>query len=138
MRGSTWKKIAGWWALWALVIGVWLSLHGQADACSYSPVYAELLTDRVAPRGVVVVRVSCVETTYCETATPEIRVGQGDDALPGAVELLRGESGETEGVLLARCPRGVAVADGEERPQVRVQDGVPIRSGRLGFFVDPV
>ncbi|NRA95544.1 MAG: hypothetical protein HRU14_04975 [Planctomycetes bacterium] len=54
------------------------------------------------------------------------------------VELLRGESGETEGVLLARCPRGVAVADGEERPQVRVQDGVPIRSGRLGFFVDPV
>lgn len=54
------------------------------------------------------------------------------------VEVLRGESGETAGLLLARCPRGVAVADDEERPQVRVQPGVLIRAGRLGFFVDPV
>lgn len=54
------------------------------------------------------------------------------------VELLRGEAGESDGILLARCPRGVAVAAGEERPQVRVRSGVPIRAGSLGFFVDPV
>ena len=53
------------------------------------------------------------------------------------VELLRGTGGDSEGLLLARSPRGVAVGEGSDRPQVRVRPGDSIRAGRTGFFVDP-
>lgn len=53
------------------------------------------------------------------------------------VELLRGTSGDSQGVLLARSPRGIAVGDGSDRPQVRVRPGLPLRAGRVGLFVDP-